>query len=322
MRRLASAPGIAAALVVALAAPPAFAQDLPDVGKLVGFVRWGGLALSFVMVAVAIVVLRVVSGSSERLGQRFTNRRLQIQKLESILRFLVYTATALACVLLTFRLDATALTVLGGTIAVAMGFALRDLVAGVVAGITIIFERPFQVGDRINLAGQYGDVIRIGLRSVQLRTLDHVLVTIPNNRVFTDVPSSFTDGALEMQVAMDFHVGIDEDVRLAVALVREACLTSPYVYLGHDVGVYAKQIVVGDLVAVQIKARPYVLDVRYEEAFWSEVHLRVLDAFRAHGIRPPTLRLGGEPADDAAPPRRDGQPRGSRSGPDGGASAA
>ena len=108
---------LAAGVVTTLASAPALAQDLPDVGKLVGFVSWGGLALSFVAVAVAIVVLRVVSGSSERLGQRFANRRLQIQKLESILRFLVYTVTALACVLLTFRLDATALTVLGGTIA-------------------------------------------------------------------------------------------------------------------------------------------------------------------------------------------------------------
>jgi small-conductance mechanosensitive channel len=281
----------AAALAVGLCVGPAHAQDLPDVSKLVGFVRWGGILLSFVVVAGAVVALRVVSGSAERLGQRFSNRRLQIQKLESILRFLVYVVTALACVGLTFRLDATALTVLGGTLAVALGFALRDLVAGVVAGITIIFERPFQVGDRISLAGQYGDVVRIGLRSVTLRTLDHNTVTIPNNRVFNDVPASGNDGALEMQVVMEFHVGIDQDVRLAVALVREACLTSPYVFLGRDVPVYAKQLFSNGQVSMLIKARPYVLDVSYEEAFYTEVHLRVLDAFRSHGIHPPSLRI-------------------------------
>lgn len=278
-----------AALSILLTTGTARAQDMPDVGKLLGFVQWGGLLFSMLVVAGAVLALRVLGGVSERLGHRFSNRRLQIHKLESVLGFLVYVVTALACVGLTFRLDATALTVLGGTIAVALGFAMRDLVAGVVAGITIIFERPFQVGDRISLAGQYGDVLRIGLRSVQLRTLDHNVVTIPNNRVFTDVPSSANYGSLEMQVAMEFHVGVDQDVRLAVDLVREACLTSPYVSLSRDVPVYAKQIIASGQVAVVLRARPYVLDTRYEEAFWSEVHLRVLETFREHDIRPPAL---------------------------------
>ena len=186
----------------------------------------------------------------------------------------------------------------------ALGFAMRDLVAGVVAGITIIFERPFQVGDRISLAGQYGDVIRIGLRSVQLRTLDHNIVTIPNNRVFTDVPTSHNSGALEMQVAMDFHVGVDQDVRRAVEIVREACITSPYVSLAHDVPVYAKQIIASGQVAVLIRARPYVLDTRYEEAFWSEVHLRVLEAFREDGVEPPAFWMRDDDEIVGQPGRR------------------
>lgn len=96
-------------------------------------------------------------------------------------------------------------------------------------------------------------------------------------------------GALEMQVPMDFYIGIDQDVHLALELVREACLTSRYVYMDQDVPVTVRQLLLNDQVALHMKARPYVLDTRYEKAFETDVHLRALDAFRKHGIRPPVL---------------------------------
>ena len=127
--------------------------------------------------------------------------------------FVVYIATAAIAIGLSVRLDSTALTVIGGALAFAVGFAMRDLVAAFIAGITIMFDRPFQVGDRVSYAGEYGDIIKIGLRSVRMNTLDHNIVTIPNNKVLTDVTSSGNYGALEMQVPMDFYIGIDQDVR-------------------------------------------------------------------------------------------------------------
>ena len=122
-----------------------------------------------------------------------------------------------------------------------------------------------------------------------MNTLDHNVITIPNNKVFTDVTSSANYGALEMQVAMDFYVGIDQDAKLAPDLVREACLTSPYVYLAQTIPVLAKQAIVQDYVAFHLKARPYVFDCKYEKAFETDVHFRVLEAFREHGIHPPAI---------------------------------
>lgn len=53
--------------------------------------------------------------------------------------------------------------------------------------------------------------------------------------------------------------------------------------------VLAKQVILQDYVAVHLKARPYVFDCKYEKAFETDVHLRVLAAFRAHGIHPPAV---------------------------------
>jgi small-conductance mechanosensitive channel len=238
---------------------------------------------------VALLLLRVVTGITNRLSARFAARRLLIQKIDSFVRFGAYVATAAICIGLSFRLDSTALTVIGGALAFAVGFAMRDLVAAFIAGITIMFDRPFQVGDRVEYAGQYGDIIKIGLRSVRMSTLDHNIITIPNNKVFTDVTSSGNYGALEMQVPMDFYVGVDQDTQLAAEIIREACLTSPYVHLEEPIPVLAKQVILQNYVAFHLKARPYVFDCKYEKPFETDVHFRVLEAFKRHGILPPAV---------------------------------
>lgn len=278
-----------AGLVSFVAAGSALAQDAPDVTKLAGFIRWGGVFFSVLLVGGALVALSLITNAAERLGRRFANRRPTIQKYESVARFVVYIATLVLTLTLSVRLDSTTLTVIGGTLAFAVGFAMRDLVAAFIAGITIIFDKPFQVGDRVEFAGQYGDIIKIGLRSVRMNTLDHNIITIPNNKVLTDVTSSGNWGALEMQTPFDFYVGIDQDIELAVELIREACLTSPYVFLERPVPVLVKQVILHDYVAMHIKARPYVFDCKYEKPFETDVHLRVAKAFRAHRIGPPAM---------------------------------
>lgn len=281
--------GTGAGAAVGVWAAPALAQEAPDIGVLAGLVRWGGLFASLLVIAGAVVVLRLVGGIAATLGRRFASQRLLIQKVQSFARFGTYVVTAAVCIGLSVRLDSTALTVIGGALAFAVGFAMRDLVAAFIAGITIMFDRPFQVGDRVEYAGQYGDIIEIGLRSVRMNTLDHNVVTIPNNKVLTDVTSCGNYGSLEMQVPMDFYIGADQDLRLASELVREACLTSRYVFLKRPVPVLAKQVIVQDYVAYQLKARPYVLDTQYEKPFETDVHLRVQEAFRSHGIAPPAV---------------------------------
>jgi small-conductance mechanosensitive channel len=272
-----------------LLASAAAAQDAPDFGRLLKFVRWGGVAASIPIALGALFLIRVIDNVGDRFSTRFSNRRPTIQKIQTTTRFFIYIAILGLTTSLSIRLDSTTLTVLGGAIAFAFGFALRDLVASFIAGITIMFDRPFQVGDRVAYGGEYGDIIKIGLRSVRMNTLDHNIITIPNNKIFTDVSSSANYGALEMQVAMDFFVGMDQDVTLAAEIIREACLTSPYVFLDRPIPVLAKQVVLHDYIAFQIKARPYVFDCKYEKPFETDVHFRVLEAFRQNGIHPPAL---------------------------------
>jgi small-conductance mechanosensitive channel len=292
---------------------------IPDLGSLAQFIRWGGVVMSIPVIAVLLLSLRLVNKAAQQLSERFAERRPTILLVQTMARFLMY-AVATACTIsLSLQLDPAVLTLIGGALAVGVGFALRDTVATFIAGITILFDRPFQVGDRANYAGQYGDIIAIGLRSVRMNTLDDNIVTIPNNKVLTEVTSSGNYGALEMQVPMDFYIGADQDAKLAIELIREACLTSPYVFLERAVPVHVKQVIVQNYVAIELKARPYVFDCKYEKPFETDVHLRVLEAWREHGILPPAVlhrARAGQAAEDVpiserrARPALDVQPNG------------
>ena len=259
------------------------------VTKFTEMIRWSGVLTSVVVIFGAWLTLKFVRDSVERLSKQFANRRLLLQKIATILQFVIYIGTGGAVLLVSFHLDTGVLAVIGGTVAVSVGFAVKDVVASFIAGIMIMVDRPFQVGDRISFGGQYGDVTAIGLRSVRMVTLDDNVVTIPNNKFINDITSCGNYGALDMQVVMDFFIGVDQDVGIARSIANEAAVTSRYVYLPKPVVVLVTQVITDNYVAVRLRLKSYVLDTKYEKAFETDVNLRVLGAFREHGIMPPAV---------------------------------
>jgi small-conductance mechanosensitive channel len=290
---------------VSAAAGTAFADgpgDAPPTESLSQMIRWSGLVTSLIVVVGAWLLLRFVNNLVTTLGQQFAPQRLLLQKTGTIIQFFIYIGTGAVIVVLSFRLDDRTLAVIGGTLAVAVGFAIKDLVASFIAGIMIMIDRPFQVGDRVKFGGEYGDITAIGLRSVRLQTLDDNTVTIPNNKFLNDMTSCGNYGKLDMQVVMDFLIGIDQDVTRARAIVSEAGLSSRYVFLGKPVGVFVSQLLEGSYVAVRLRLRAYVLDTQFEKAFETDVNLRVIEGFRQCGIAPPAIlhRTLGDVAPAAA----------------------
>ncbi|WP_226636646.1 mechanosensitive ion channel family protein [Novosphingobium profundi] len=279
-----------AAPLLALLASPAWAQDdidIDTISRLADIVRWGGVITSLFVVAGAWMLLRLLGRFVAAFGSEFSSRRLTLHKVSTIGQFVIYVATTLLVLLLSFRVDETTLAVIGGTVAVAVGFAMKDLVASFIAGVIVMLDRPFQVGDRVNFGGEYGDITAIGLRSVRMQTLDDNTVTIPNSKFLSDVTSSGNYGALDMQVVMDFHIAADQDIERAREIVNEAVLSSRYVFLAKPVVILVNQWVSDYLVGVRLRLKAYVLDTRFEKAFESDVNLRVLRAFQHEGILTP-----------------------------------
>lgn len=257
--------------------------------SLLEVVRIGGLATALLILVGTYVVVRFATKALQGLGNRLVDKRLVLNQFATLLRFAIWLFGLAAAVAVSVNLTRDVLLAIGGTAAVTIGFALKDLAASVLAGIIIIVDRPFQVGDRVTFAGTYGEISSIGLRSVRLVTLEDSVVTIPNNKFLTDVVSSGNWGALDMLIQMDFFVGIDQDVAVAEQLVGDALTSCRYAYTKKPWVVLVNQVLENNVLSVRLRAKAYVLDVKYEKAFETEVTKRVMGAFREHRILPPAV---------------------------------
>jgi len=258
-----------------------------DITKLVRFIAWDRVPYALVVLLVGAILVAVVVRTLDDLAERFTERRLFLLKTKIFVRFLGYAAIAVLVGTSVVEVENEALLALLGTIGLAVGFAFKDLLASLMAGVILLVDEPFQVGDRIRFGGYYGDVTSIGLRSVRLQTLDDNAVTIPNALFLTESVASANAGNLDCMVVMEFWVASAEDFEEARRIVAEATATSRYVYLAKPIVTNISDVFISERFVTQITVKAYVFDTRFERAFATDVTVRVKKALRAAKIRTP-----------------------------------
>lgn len=273
---------------------------MPEVEKTAGLMDAfdpSALPYAAAWILGAFILMRFMHKATLRLTEQIPRHRLSIKQLDALLAFGVYLAAFALAFSSLFTLSSEAIFALSGTIAVTIGFALKDVAASFMAGITILVTKPFQVGDRVSFGGFYGEVVEIGLRTVRLVTLDDNLVSIPTNKFLTESVASANAGALDCMVVMRYWVTPAADITRAVSIVREAVLASKYLYLGKPIAVLvANELAVQGRVVVEITAKAYVFDARHEKSFASDVTDRVLRAFQTNRVPIP----GSDPAPQPA----------------------
>ncbi len=267
------------------------AQSIDNLQQFASLIRWSGVAASFFIILGAWLFLRFIQSIVDGVSSQFAQRRMLMQKLQSFFQFFIYMSTAVAVFMLSFRVDDRVLALIGGTIAVSVGFALKDLTASFIAGLTVMIDRPFQVGDRVTFEGHYGDIIAIGLRSVRMQTLNDDIITIPNNKFLNEVTVSGNYGGLDMQVVIPFYIGMDQDINKARDIIQEAASSSRYIHLPKPVVVLVKQTITDNYLAIQLTCKAYVVDIKFEKLFETDITLRVMQEFRKANIIPPTIAI-------------------------------
>ncbi|SET12132.1 mechanosensitive ion channel family protein [Thalassotalea agarivorans] len=274
-------------------------KELQVITTLAEMIKPGGIFLSIILITLVWGVLKVVKTVVNDLSEVFAERRMLLQKALVFFQFIAYFFTITTCVLLSFEFSKELLAILGGTVAVAVGFALKDIAASIVAGIIIMFDRPFQVGDRVLFGGEYGDILAIGLRSVKMNTLDDNVVTIPNNKFLSDLTSCGNYGELDMQVAISFYIGIDQDLSEAQNVIRESAALSKFVYLKKPINVLITQTITNNFICYKLTLKVYVLDTKYEKQLETDITIRVNEQFRKLGILPPVMHFQPNPEAEA-----------------------
>jgi len=164
-----------------------------------------------------------VAGQQETAGAAVSRQMVPIaEKIVSL--FLM--GAALIVVLKHFNYDIFSLVTALGIGSLAIGMAAKDTLAHMISGFTIMLDRPFRIGDRIQLiGGQIGDVADIGLRSTKIKTLDNQLLIIPNsdlcNTMLTN--QAFPDSRVKgrINIGVEYGSDVDQVKQLLVATAEE-----------------------------------------------------------------------------------------------------
>ncbi len=112
-----------------------------------------------------------------------------------------------------------------GVLGVAIGFAAKDTLSNLIAGILLIIDRPFEIGDRIEVwsapagSASWGDVIDIGLRATKIKTTDNIIIVIPNNEIMKRDIVNYTLISTSIRVRVNIGVAYDADIDLAKKIV-------------------------------------------------------------------------------------------------------
>jgi len=120
-----------------------------------------------------------------------------------------------------FGVDVTALTATLGLSSLAITLAAQDTVAGAIAGVIILIDRPFRVGDRIEIRGAdtWGDVVDIGLRTTRIRTGDNRVVIVPNSTIGSNQVTNYSYPDPSYRSETHLSVGYDTDLEVARCLI-------------------------------------------------------------------------------------------------------
>ena len=112
-----------------------------------------------------------------------------------------------------------------GIVGISLGFAAKDALSNMIAGIFLLWDRPFIVGDLIEVSDEYGEVREITLRTTRIVTVDGKLISIPNSVLVNSKIKSYTM-VPHLRLDIDVSIGVNEDIGIArdaiLSLTRDA----------------------------------------------------------------------------------------------------
>lgn len=167
-----------------------------------------------------------------------------------------------------------------GVAGAGIALAMQGVLGNLAAGLTIIFTRPFQVGEYISIAGEEGAVEDIKLFNTVLSHPDRSRIVIPNRKIVGEILHNF--GALRQ---LDVVVGVayDTDIRQALAAIRELLAAHPKILQAPEPVI--RVLTLADS-GVNIAIRPWTAVADFNTAS-SDITQAVLETFRERGITIP-----------------------------------
>ena len=243
--------------------------------------------ISFLKVVLILVGTWAVIFAARRLLPYLADRgpsqtRLSLLSAVPVIRLLAIIAAILWIIPLIFNVTFQNFLVIAGAASVAIGFAFKDYVSSLIAGIVALVERPYRSGDWVKVGDDYGEIRHMGLRSITIQTADDNAVVAPHSQLWTENISNSNDGAQTLQCVAEFFVAPAHDAALIRAGLADIALTSAYLHYERPVVVVLSEQPWG----THYKLRAYPFDMRDQFLFISDLTVRGKDRIAKLGAVP------------------------------------
>ena len=118
-------------------------------------------------------------------------------------------------------------TIIFGALSVGIGFGLQNVVNNFVSGLILMFERPIQPGDVVEISGTSGTVREIGMRATMLTTFDGADVVVPNGTLLSEKLVNWTLRNTDRRIDVDIGVAYGSDPRRVMELLKQVATSTP-----------------------------------------------------------------------------------------------
>ncbi len=265
----------------ALSLPSFRAQESPledkvDPKSVLKVISVGKILWSLIFLVITYLVINGLTKLLNIIAERSARYRITVKGFIPIMRVLGWIMAIYVVVGGVINPPVETLIAVAASIGIAVGFAAQDILRNIFGGLIIIIDRPFKVGDKIEIGKYYGEVVEIGLRSTQVVTPDDSLVSVPNGEVMNQSVSNANAGEPYCQVVAEIYLPVTVDTDQARKIALETAQVSKYIYLNKPIKVLFFNEIHQRRSYLKMRLKAYVLDIRNEFEFKSDMTETVL----------------------------------------------
>ena len=256
-------------------------NTIKPLGEIISF---GSIFWSLVILIGAYFIIKTLVTIIDRFAEKNSNYRITLKSLSPFVRIIGWVIAIIWIIEGVFELSNDKLFAFIASAGLVIGFASQDILKNIFGGVMILFDKPFQVGDKIEVGDIYGEVKEIGLRSTRIVTKDDSLVSVPNAEVVNSAVSNSNAGEANCQVVAEIYLPVDTDTNAARLIATEAAQISRYIYLNKPVTVLFFNEVKMERSYFKMRVKAYVSDIRNEFAFKSDMTEVIMKEFLKQGV--------------------------------------
>ncbi|MCI0444490.1 mechanosensitive ion channel [bacterium] len=182
-------------------------------------------------------------------------------------------------------INLSALTIVAGALGIGIGFGLQNVTTNFISGIIVLLERPIKVGDRVQVEGATGDVIKISLRATTILTNDNIAVIVPNSEFVSSKVINWSHRNPDVRCNFPISVAYGTDPELVRDVLLEIAENHPGVLKDKKPDVLLDEFGDSSLnFILRVWTRAYTSK---PGVLRSEINYEITKKFEQHGIQIP-----------------------------------